>query len=50
MEDLGVGERTILNSILKQQVGCRDMDWVDLTRGRDWWLAVVNAATNFEFP
>jgi len=30
-----------------QEVVCGSMDWIDLAHGRDWWLALVNAAMNF---
>jgi hypothetical protein len=26
-----------------QEVGCEDMDWIDLTQNRNRWQAVVNA-------
>ena len=26
------------------------MDWIDLARNRNKWLAVVNAVMNFHFP
>jgi len=33
-----------------QEVGWRDMDWVDLAQDRDRWLSIVDARTNFWVP
>jgi hypothetical protein len=29
-----------------QEVGCRDMDWIELAKGRDRWRALVNVVMN----
>ena len=26
-----------------QEVGCRGMDWIEVSKGRDRWWALVNA-------
>ena len=30
-----------------QEVGCGDMEWIDLVPGRDRWRELVNAVMNF---
>jgi len=33
-----------------QEVGCRDMDWMELAQDKDRWWALVNAIMNLRVP
>ena len=33
-----------------KEVGCWDVDWIDLAQDRDKWRALVNAGMNFWLP
>ena len=48
MEDPGIDERIILKWVLEKWDGV--MEWIDLTKERDRWRAVVNAVMNLRVP
>jgi len=49
LEDPGVDGRIILRWIF-QEVGCGDMDWINLAQDRYRWRALVNAVINVGVP
>jgi hypothetical protein len=38
------------NKMDVQEVGCRDIEWMDLAQDRDKWRALVNAVTDLWVP
>jgi len=33
-----------------QEVGCRDIDWIELAQDRNMWRTLVNAVMNCRVP
>jgi hypothetical protein len=33
-----------------QELGCRDMDWIEVVQDRDRWWALVTAVMNLRVP
>jgi len=48
LEDLDVGQKVLLKWIYKVWIGV--MDWIDLTKNRGRWPALVKAVMNFYVP
>jgi hypothetical protein len=47
--DPDVDGRIILRRIF-QEVGCGEMDWIELAQDRDRWRALVNAVMKIRVP
>ena len=47
LEDPGVDGRIKMD---RQEVGCGDMDWIELTQDRDRWRALVSGVMNLRVP
>jgi len=33
-----------------QEVGCGNIDWIELAQDRDWWRVLLDAVMNIWFP
>jgi hypothetical protein len=33
-----------------REIGCGDMDWIDLGQDRDQWIALMNTVMNLRVP
>jgi len=33
-----------------QEMGCEDMDWIDVAQNRNRWRAIVNVVMNLQVP
>jgi hypothetical protein len=49
LEDAGIDGRTIFKMDL-QEMGRRDIDWIELAQDRDMWRALENAVMNLWIP
>jgi hypothetical protein len=49
LEDPDVDGRININTDI-QEVGCEDMDWIELAWHRDSWRALVNSVMNVRVP
>ena len=49
MEDPSADGRIIFKVDL-WEVGCGDLDWIDLAQDRDRWRALLNAVMNIRVP
>jgi hypothetical protein len=48
LEYLGVDEKDNIKITLRNRMG--ELDWIDLTEGRDKWRAVVSTVMNLRVP
>jgi hypothetical protein len=49
LEDPGVRWEDNIKTDL-QEVGCGDMDWIELAHDKDRWRALVNSVINLRVP
>jgi len=49
LEYPGVDGRKILRWVFRE-VGCGDMDWIDVVQDRDRWRALVNVVMSIRVP